>query len=231
MRRACATVAGGASARLNATSGARAQTRVAPALGCRRAGPKSGAQLAGGDALGEPGDPAGAQLRARPSAGELAVEEDGNRQLLADPVGEDERLRDRGAAGGGVEVDDRRDVERAHVGMLAARLRAGGAGEHVDPRHGLACARQQGVRQRARRAGEGVDRAVVVGVAVDVQEADILAAVANAPVSGGGWRRRRARWPARWPGRGPRRRWGRPAGGSRGVLEILERSASRLEPR
>ena len=72
-----------------------------------------------------PADPAAsAAARGVATAGKLAVEEHGHFELLADPVGEDERLGAGGAAGGLVEIDDGRHVERADMWMLAARLRA-----------------------------------------------------------------------------------------------------------
>ncbi len=49
--RASCTVAGGASWRLKATSGSRAATSVAPALGCSRGGPKSGRSGVAPDSL------------------------------------------------------------------------------------------------------------------------------------------------------------------------------------
>ena len=163
MARASARVAGAASSRLNATSGARAATSVAPVRGsgCRRA--EVGPQLVVRDAFGEGGQAALAQLRARASAGQLAVEEHGQAgapELLA----RDERGGAGGAAAGGVEVDDRRDVERADVRVAAV------VGAQVDELGAGAGARDEGADDRVRVAGERVDGAVVVGVGVDVEQ-------------------------------------------------------------
>ena len=74
-----------------------------------------GGQLAAVDCLLKPLGAALAQLRARAPARERAVEEHRQLELERKRVGEDQRLGDRGAAIGGVEVHDRRDVDRAHA--------------------------------------------------------------------------------------------------------------------
>ena len=113
------------------------ERRAAARVGLPRAEVRP--QLAGGDALGERRQAAAAQLRARAPAGELAVEEDrqaGAPELLA----RDERGGAGGAAAGGVEVDERRDVERADVRVAAA------LGAQVDERR-----RRRARPRRARR--------------------------------------------------------------------------------
>ena len=93
-------------------------------------------------------------------------------QLLADAVAEHERVRARGAAVARVDVDDRRDIERAHVRMLAGvRGAATGAGHHVDALDRHARAAQQRVHELVGAPGEREHRAVVVGIGVDVQHA------------------------------------------------------------
>ena len=75
---------------LNATSGGRAATSVAPAVGCAL---RAEVGLEVVEAAGS------SQLRARPPAGELAVEVDGDAEL-PELVGEDQRLGARGASSG-----------------------------------------------------------------------------------------------------------------------------------
>ena len=119
--RVVAAVAGGASSTLNATSGGRAATSAAPAVGCGARGPKSGRSSPARDAAAcSVGRPAAAQLRARAAAREHAVEEDRQPELVAEHVGDDERLGARGAAPVGVEVHDGHDVDRPDVRVQAA---------------------------------------------------------------------------------------------------------------
>ena len=106
-------VAGGASSTLNATSGGRAPTSTAPAVGCSCGGPKSGFSSPVSIRCRERGRAAAAQLGAGAAVGEHPVQKDGQLELLAEPVGEHERLGARGAAIGVVEEHDRCDVERA----------------------------------------------------------------------------------------------------------------------
>ena len=118
-RCACASssVAGGASSTLKATSGGaggderRARGRVQPrrAVVGREAGERAGR----------------AQARARAPARERAVEVDGQAEVAAEPVGEQQRLGDGGAPLGVGAVDDRRDVERAHARVQRPRARSG----------------------------------------------------------------------------------------------------------
>ena len=167
----------GSAARLNATSGGLAATSVAPAVGCIRGGPKSGRSAARGSAvaghpLGQPGDPTAAQLRARRaeparSPAELAVQEHRHRQLRADPVGDDERLGARRPARRGIQVDDRRHVQRADVRDADP---AGSSRRRGSRRSRRSARRPRGprehrVRERSGRPGEREHRAVVVGVA------------------------------------------------------------------
>ena len=188
--RASSSVAGGASSRLNAISGGRAETSVAPAVGCSSAG-RSRAACRG---AARPVRPALAQLGAGAPAGQLAVEEDGDAGG-ADRVGGEQRLGDRRAALRVVEVDDRRDVERADA-RVEAVVRA-----QVDPLRGRRGAGGERQVQLPGRAREEEDRAVVVGVGGAVQHVGVRRERAR--------RSRRAR-----PRRAPRTRWGRRRGAS-----------------
>ena len=95
-----------------------------------------------GAARGEPLRAALAQLGARAPVGQLAVEEDGDAGR-ADRVGGEQRLGDRRAALRVVEVDDRRDVERADARVQPVVV------AQVDPRGG---------RRRRRRRARGAAR-------------------------------------------------------------------------
>ncbi len=136
IRLASSSVAGGSSSTLNATSGGRAATSVAPAVGCRLRRAVVGPQA--GERAGR------AQARARAPARERAVQVDRELQVAAEPVGEQQRLRHRGAALGVGAVDDRGDVDDPD-----ARVDAGVRGQ-VDPLDRLARALQQRLVQRAR---------------------------------------------------------------------------------
>jgi hypothetical protein len=138
-----------------------------------------------GHAPREPGDPAAAQLRpgaAREGvlAGELPVQEHRHVELLGEAVGEHERERARDTPVGRVGVHDRGDVQRADVRVLTGVLggavgavdTAVGAGHHVDALDCHARAAQERVGKRGRGPGEREHRAMVVGVGVDVQQAD-----------------------------------------------------------
>ena len=102
---------------------ARGDERGAARSGAARRGPKSGGARRA--IRGQLGEAAAAQLGARAAAGERAVEEHGQPELVAQAVGDHERLGARGAAPAVVEEDDRRDVERADVRMRAALAPAG----------------------------------------------------------------------------------------------------------
>ena len=124
-----------------------------------------GALLAVPDPLREGGEAATSQLSARAPAREIAVEEHGKLEPLAEHVREDQRLRGRGAAVCVVQVDDRRNIDRAD-----ARMRSLVAGD-VD---GLQRAPRTGEdrgRDLTGRAGERKHRAVVVRIEVDVDRA------------------------------------------------------------
>ena len=150
-------MAGGASSTLNATSGGRAATSVAPAVGCssRRAvvGREAGERVRR------------AQARARAPARECAVEIHGKAEIAPEPVRQQQRLRDRRAALGVAAMDDRGDVEHPDA-RVHARVRG-----QVDALDRLARALQQREVQRARLAREREHRAMVVGVRVDVEQA------------------------------------------------------------
>ncbi len=115
-------------------------------------------------ALEQRGNAAAAQLgaaarRTLAVGGELAVEEHGELELLPEAVGHDERLGARSAAVARVEVDERHDVERADVRVLAGVLpaTAPGARDDVDLRHGAAAPREQRVGEIARRCPASVN--------------------------------------------------------------------------
>ena len=66
-------------------------------------------------------DAAAPQLGAGAAAGQVAVEIHGHAEL-AEPVGQDQRLGDRGAALRAVEIDDRGDVDGSHARVRARVL-------------------------------------------------------------------------------------------------------------
>ena len=106
-----------------------------------------------------------AQARAGAPARERAVQIDGQAEVAAEPVREQQRLGGRGAPLGIGAVDDGRDVEHAH-----ARVQPLVRGQ-VDPLDRLARALQQRLVQPAGLPGEREHAAVVVRVAVDVEQA------------------------------------------------------------
>jgi hypothetical protein len=169
MRLASSTLAGGAlhvkrHQWLSGCHERRSGRRVQP----RRA--EVGAQLPCGQPLRQSSNASAAQLRARAPPRELAVQEDGHVELIAQLGGRHQRLRARGAPLGRVEIHHRHHVHRAHMGMLAdVRLIA--AVPHVDPPHRHPRAREQGGGQLALDAGEREHRAVVVRVGMDIQQA------------------------------------------------------------
>ena len=123
---ASSSVAGGASSTLNATSGGRAATSVAPAVGCGARRAEVGLQLAAAMRRASSLRAAAAQLGAR--AARRRARRRGTpaaRSSAREQVGGDERLGAGGAAVGRVEVDDRRDVERADVRVHALVRGAG----------------------------------------------------------------------------------------------------------
>src|ERR1035437_5172160 len=121
-------------------------------------------ELAGGDPLGQGRRAAAAQLCPRAAVGEDAVQEHGQLQLIAEQVGERQRLGARGPPVGGAAVDDRRHVDRADAWVDPRVL--------VDPnlvqRHGGAVGDPS--RQRSGRPGKREHAAVVVRVGVDVEQ-------------------------------------------------------------
>ena len=161
--RASSPVACGPSSRLKATSGGRAATRTAPAVGCMRSGPKSGRRPSA-IRCARPGGPALAQLGARAPVGQQAVEEDGQAEL-AEGVGQRERLGQRGAALLRGPEDDGRDVDGPDVRMKALVAR------EVDALDRFAGAARQRLVERPGLGREGEDGAVVIGVLVAVEDA------------------------------------------------------------
>ena len=113
---------------LKATSGGRAATSTAPAVGCGAARAEVGHELARSRCAppAPPGRRGGCQrARVLGPGRQLAVEEHRHAELLADQRGGGERLGAGGAAPLLVEVDDRHHVERAHVRVDARRARRG----------------------------------------------------------------------------------------------------------
>ena len=100
---------------MKAASGGRAVTRVAPALRCGRSGPEVGAQLPRLHPQPELGQAAVAEVGALGAVGrgrQLAVEEDGDAEA-ADLGGDVAGGCAGGVAIGGVEPDERADIEGA----------------------------------------------------------------------------------------------------------------------
>jgi hypothetical protein len=126
------------------------------------------AKLARGDAPRESSNPAAAQRSAGTSAAKFAIEEDGHRKLMADPVGEDERLGTGRATRGLLDVDDGRNIERSDMGMLATPPIA--LRHHVDPRDRLRATPQQGACKLTRRSSEREHRAMMISIGVDIQK-------------------------------------------------------------
>ena len=142
---------------LKAASGGRAATSVAPAVGCRRAARRrAGARV-------DAGRPA--QLGARAAARELAVEVDGELQLVPSRSARISASAIAAPRWAGLEVDDRRDVDRAHA-RVRARVRA-----QVDAGDRLARAGEHALGQLAGLARDREHRAVVVGVGGVVDQA------------------------------------------------------------
>ena len=185
MRFASASVAGGASSTLKATSGGRAATSVAPAVGCGR-----GRAVVGRQPVERARPP---QRGSRAPARERAIEIDRQAEVGAEAMAEQQRLGARRPALGVGAVHDRGDVERPHA-RVHARVRA-----QVDPLDRDPRALRERAVQLARLAREREDGAVVIGVGVDVEHAR----------AAGCERRADGLEDAR--GRGPRRRWGPPA--------------------
>ena len=144
MRLASSTVAGGWSSTLKATSGWRAATRVAPRSGFARGGPKSG-RRASGSSCWRPAPARRSESAWRSSrevhervgvvGRQLPVEEHGEVQLLAEPLGEQKRLgacRPRDASSrytiGATSMS-------SHVRVLAGSIRS----RQIDPLDGLSC--------------------------------------------------------------------------------------------
>ena len=109
------------SSMLKATSGGRAVTSVAPAVGCRRAGLKSGDSSPPVSALLPPRGRPRAKTRARAALRrcKLPVHEHRQFQLARQPVAPRQALRLGELAVPAAEVHDRDHVKRAHTGVRA----------------------------------------------------------------------------------------------------------------
>ena len=129
--------------------------------------PEVRAELVAGDPARQRRRAAEAELGAGPSLRELAVQEHGKLELVAEQVAEDKRLCARGTAISGVEVHDRRDVVRTHAWMNpfvvvdvdAADHLGGAVRDRLRQLHGLTCEREHA--------------AMVVGVGVNVEKAGV----------------------------------------------------------
>ena len=152
---------------LNAISGRRAPTMTPPARSSSRAGPKSGRELARVDPPLELRRARRARKNAGPAPGaELAVEEDRQAELAADPLRESQRAVPRPLAVFRSERDDRHDVGGADSRVRALVL---GAGRSARARTAIPA--RSASTSDVVVADEREDRAVVIGVRVDVEQA------------------------------------------------------------
>ena len=137
-----------ASSTLKATSGGRAATSTAPAVGCRRGGPKSGAARRRRPRCSSAG-PAPPQLGAGAAGGQQAVEEHGQLQLISRAARRRPAPRRTPHPGLGGQEDHRRDIDRADV-RVHARVGADRIGRWPPP------LRDDGGARPARATGQGV---------------------------------------------------------------------------
>ena len=119
------------------------------------------------DPFGQPGRTATAQLGSRATCRQLPVEEHGQPELLAQPVGENERLGAGGSSVGRFEVDDRRHVDRADTRVDPDMP------VEVDPADRLGSALQHRAGQAPGLPSQREHAAVVVGVGVDPEQARV----------------------------------------------------------
>ena len=110
---------------------------------------------------------AASQLRARAPAREIAVEEYGKLEPLAEHVREHQCLRRCGSAVRIVQIDDRRNVDRAYARMRSVVAR------DVDQLQGASRTGKDYRCELTGRAGEREDGAVVIRVEVDVERARV----------------------------------------------------------
>ncbi len=129
--------------------------------------PEVRSELAGPDPVCEVCRPAAPQVRPRPALCQLPVQEHGQLELVAEQVAEHERLRARGAAIVGIEVDDRGHVDRADARVDALVL------VQIDLADRLGRTVQHGPREVPGLAGEREHAPMVVGVRVDVEQARV----------------------------------------------------------
>jgi SAM-dependent methyltransferase len=101
---------------------------------------------------------------------ELSVKEHRDLQLLADAVGENERVCASRSPAGMIEIYERGDVERADVRMLPGLGLA--RTDNVDPLDSDARGPHHRVDKRSCGTGGGEHRPVVIGVGVHVEEPD-----------------------------------------------------------
>ena len=127
--------------------------------------PEVGRQLLIGDARSEIGDPAATDLGSRAAARKNAIEEDRQVELAGQQLRGHERLGARRPALRVADVDERHDVDRADVRVLAT------CRPKIDPRDGLAGARQERSGKRPRLAGKRKDGAMVVRILVAIEHA------------------------------------------------------------
>ena len=124
-----------------------------------------GDQLTGLHPGGQRLQAARADVGTLPTLGQRPVEEHRQLELVADQRGRGERRRDRGAPRGGVEVDDRCDVDRADVRVEPL---VPGDVDRGDCRR--APARSPSAMSACSPA-KREDRPAVVGIGVDVEQA------------------------------------------------------------
>ena len=132
--------------------------------GVQSGGPKSGCSSPASIRRWSADGPPRLSSRAGSSAGEDPVQEHGERELVAEQVGQHERL---GAGGAAVllgEVDDRRDVDGADA-RVHALMRV-----ELDRTHRLLAPRATAWASSPGGPGQGIGAAVVVDVGVNVEQ-------------------------------------------------------------
>ena len=172
--RASATVAGGASSRLNATSGGRARRRASRRRsGAGGAGRSRAASSPAAMRRASPATPPRRSSRAGAPAGKLAVEEHGNGQLRADPVGHDKRLDAEPRRGRA-----RRDRRRGATSSAPTCGCSPRGSEPPEPEiTSIRATASPAPATSASQSASGAprqreDRTVMVGVGVDVEQPD-----------------------------------------------------------
>ncbi len=120
--------------------------------------------LTGGQPAGEFIGAAAADLSSGSPARQDAVQEYRQAELVPQPIGQDKRLRRGGPGVLIAEIDDRRDIQYADTRVGA------GVGAEVDRGHGCRPGVDNGAGEHARGARHRVDAALVIAVAVDIEQ-------------------------------------------------------------